>query len=61
MAAIINNAKASSDYGPLQTSALSDEANTTVTSRKKKKVLRRAGAVNFDEDNDSDEEEIGGS
>jgi hypothetical protein len=59
MAAINGTAKASSDYGPLQTSALSDEANTTVTSRKKK-VLRRAGAVNYDEDNDSDEE-IGGS
>ena len=57
MAAI--NAKVSSDYGPLQTSALSDEANTTVTSRKKK-VLRRADAVNYDEDNDSDEE-MGGS
>jgi hypothetical protein len=55
MAAINSAAKASTNYGPLQTSALSDEANTTVTSRKKK-VLRRAGAVNYDEDNDSDEE-----
>jgi|LauGreDrversion4_2_1035121.scaffolds.fasta_scaffold141045_1 hypothetical protein len=56
MAAINGSAKTTAEYGPLQTSIVhSDEANTTLSSRKKKK-LRRAGAVNYDEDDSGDEE-----
>ena len=55
MSAISSSAKVSADYEPLQvsTSSLSDETNFTASSRKKKK-LRRAGAVNFDEDENMD-------
>jgi len=51
MAAINISAKVSAEYGPLPTSNSnhSDETNITLSSRKKK-TLRRAGAVNFDED-----------
>ena len=59
MVALNSSAKVTAEYGPLQTSALSDETGISVTSRKKK-VLRRSGAVNFDEDNGSDEEMGGG-
>lgn len=53
MAAINGSAKVSAEYGPLQSTG-SDETTLAAAppsiSSRKKKTLRRAGAVNYDED-----------
>ena len=60
MAVINGKSRVNVEYGPLQTSLSSDEthASTTVSSRKKK-VLKRAGAVNFDDEESGGDEESG--
>ena len=60
MAVINGKARVNVEYGPLQTSFTSDEthASTTVSSRKKK-ILKRAGAVNYDEEESGGDEESG--
>lgn len=60
MTTINASAKVTKEYGPLSTSPNVDcETNTSVGSRKKK-FLKRAGAINYDED-ESDEESSGGN
>jgi hypothetical protein len=49
MTTINDTAKVSKEYGPLSTSPKGDEVETSMSSRKKK-ILKRSGAINYDED-----------
>lgn len=54
MTTINDTAKVSKEYGPLSTSPKGDEVETSMSSRKKK-ILKRSGAINLDEDESVEE------